>query len=361
VGARKRNLTVLPCDNGKFRPGFRILASGSVMGIKHDAAAVLADLGGGFQHVQTITSGSETEKFVNDFGILDFSLVTLNNLVHPPQDGSMTESWIMPQLTSSYVTKVDNNPDSPTYGADLGSDSTNPDAVWVGEIDEHGDPKVFQGGSPESLLADLDMGAPEDPSLGSGVGGRLSILERTKDTSSNEVAFFDVSNMFYGERILPGSFYVMDESLTGSDGKVKMTLKDNGHGVLYRADAETPHATWSNIGNIFYDDGLAVVKTPNIPNFGKHQFETSFTGQHRTYVYQVSVLCPKGMINSSSNPSFKKIKPSNYLSEHNDDFVYITGINLHDENLNIVARANLAQPVAKRNTDHYLFKIKIDY
>jgi hypothetical protein len=67
------------------------------------------------------------------------------------------------------------------------------------------------------------------------------------------------------------------------------------------------------------------------------------------------------MVNSSSNPSFKKLKPTAFLSEHNDDFVYITSINLHDENLNVVARANLAQPVTKRNTDHYLFKIKIDF
>jgi hypothetical protein len=228
----------------------------------------------------------------------------------------------------------------------------------VGELDENGDPKVFQQGS---IFSDIVTSLPEDPGVGTGLGGRLTILERTRDPSSNEVTFFDISNMFYGDRLAPGSFYVKDSSLTGSDGKVSMTIKDNGLGVLYRADAETPHARWSNIGNIFYDDGLAVVKTPNVPNFGKHQFETSFAGEHQIYVYQLSVPCPKGMINSSSNPAFEKMKPSDYLSEHNDEFVYITGINLHDENLNVVARANLAQPVAKRNTDHYLFKIKLDY
>jgi hypothetical protein len=382
-GARKRNLSVLPCDNGKFTPGFILLRSGAVMDSpSHDISGKKLTLYDDFvkaavgANYPTALSGSETDKFVNDFGQIDYSLVTLDNLVGLPTFISTDVTITAPYMTSSYVTpiwiepKIDPNTGQPYPGYNVG-DQADPDdpfyneatAKWVGELapnalDENLDPKVI---SNESIMQSVVSALPEDPGIGSGLGGRLTILERTRDPSSNEVTFFDISNMFYGNRIYPKSFFIVDEALTGSDGKVKISLRDNGHGLLYRADAETPHADWSNIGNIFYNDGLAVVKTPNIPNFGKHQFETSFSGEHVMHVYQVSVPCPKGMINSSSNPAFKSMKPTDYLSEYNDDFVYITGINLHDENLNVVARANLAQPVAKRNTDHYLFKIKLDY
>ena len=39
----------------------------------------------------------------------------------------------------------------------------------------------------------------------------------------------------------------------------------------------------------------------------------------------------------------------------------ICEILLHDNNLNIVGRAVLAQPVVKKLTDKYLFRIKMDY
>ena len=73
------------------------------------------------------------------------------------------------------------------------------------------------------------------------------------------------------------------------------------------------------------------------------------------------VPCPAGQVNSSSNPQFQKLKPSSYASEVSDEFVYITGINFHDENLNIIARTNLAQPVVKRDIDKYMFRVKIDF
>jgi hypothetical protein len=34
---------------------------------------------------------------------------------------------------------------------------------------------------------------------------------------------------------------------------------------------------------------------------------------------------------------------------------------LHDENLNIIARAKLARPAPKKNEDNILFRLKMDY
>ena len=84
-------------------------------------------------------------------------------------------------------------------------------------------------------------------------------------------------------------------------------------------------------------------------------------GEHNVHVLEVNVPAPKGKINSSSNPNFKKLIPSDYASETQDEFVYISSINLHDENFNIIGRANLAQPIIKRDTDGYMFRLKMDF
>ena len=40
---------------------------------------------------------------------------------------------------------------------------------------------------------------------------------------------------------------------------------------------------------------------------------------------------------------------------------YITGLNLHDDNMNVIARANLAQPIVKTDSDKMVIKLRIDY
>ena len=65
--------------------------------------------------------------------------------------------------------------------------------------------------------------------------------------------------------------------------------------------------------------------------------------------------------NSSSNPNYNRLKPSSNDNESADEFVYISTVYLHDENLNVVAKAKLAQPVIKRPESKYLFRLKLDY
>ena len=68
------------------------------------------------------------------------------------------------------------------------------------------------------------------------------------------------------------------------------------------------------------------------------------------------------------NKLFEFYKPKqlaeflDFIKENPDeDFVYVTGINLHDNNLNIIAKANFAQPIVKRPSEKFLFRIKIDF
>jgi hypothetical protein len=183
---------------------------------------------------------------------------------------------------------------------------------------------------------------------------------RFADTSSNLSTIYQISNLYYGNQIFPESFTISSTSLTGSDGKIDITLKDNGFGGLYRADAVTPPPTWATVGNLFYDEGLAIIKSPHLYYFGKDNFSVSFNGSQNIHTYTIDAICPAGEINSSSNPSYLSFPPTNEQNETADNFVYITGINIHDDNFNVIMRANLAQPVLKRPDEEFLFRIKYD-
>ena len=271
---KKRNLTILPCDNGKFQMDYGILVSGTL-------------------EQRPPTTGSAHWRFVNDFGALDLSLVSLREVI-------------------------------PTASLPLAAE-------------------------PATYAA---------PHAGVAIPGRYS---RTGDNSSDAVVIFDSSNLFYGSRIHPGSLTLVDPDLTGSNGKIGITLKDNGFGGLYRADALTSHATWAGVGTVLYDEGIAVIKSPMLAQFGTSSFSMEMRGERPVHVMQIAVPCPAGQVNSSSNPSFQPLTASDDPSETSVGPVIITGINFHDDNLNVVARSQLAQPIVKRSEDRFLFRTKIDW
>ena len=214
----------------------------------------------------------------------------------------------------------------------------------------------------DGLPADFDAlggATPEDPTVA--ISSALTIAQRFKDTSSNLVLIFDLSTLGFGRKIQPGSFVLTDPLMTGSRGKVSITLSDDGNGTIYRSDCLTPHATWNSVGNVFYVEGTSILTNPALALFGKEQFDLNLTGEQRTNVFIVNAQAPSSLINSSSNTSFEPFPVSQNISEREKEFVYITGINLHDENLNVIMRANLAQPVAKRNSDEFVFRLKYDF
>jgi len=202
---------------------------------------------------------------------------------------------------------------------------------------------------------------PSPTDMGVDPGEVLTIFQRTRDDTSNEICVFDISNLFYGSRIKPNTFSITDPSISGSFGKLGITLRDDGYGNIYRADANTEHAKWNSVGNIFYNEGIVLVKTPNIPFFGKDKFETTFRGEHEVHVLKTDIVAPAGMINSSSNINYKLLSSSIDANEANESFVAITGINFHDDNLNVIMRTKFAQPVIKRNSDKILFRTKLDF
>jgi hypothetical protein len=313
---RYRNLFMPPCDNGNFMPNFdliRQIETGSLPTVK-------------------VKTGSNYYKYRNDLGDVDLSLINL-------RDQLPSSSFV------NYI--VDYSPFNKDGDAEVNRD---PNGAIVS------DHIVHVGSGFENQI----MG-PGPGDMGIDPGEVLTIFQRTRDDSSNEVVMFDISNLFYGMRIKPGTFKITDTNQTGSFGKQAMTLRDDSYGNLYRADAKTKHATWNSVGNIFYNEGIVIIKSPNIPLFGKTDVEVEFRGENEVHVSKLDIVAPAAMINSSSNVNYTEASSSLDANDQNSQFVAITGLNFHDDNLNVIMRTKFAQPVIKRSSDKILFRTKLDF
>ena len=146
-----------------------------------------------------------------------------------------------------------------------------------------------------------------------------------------------------------------------------MRLKDDGEGNLYRADAENgtsgKYATWASVGNVFYDEGLILIKAPQLFFFGKEGFDVEFKGIQNIHTMTFNCFARPMTLLSSSNPTWDpSLKLNEELSNEPDQgFVYITGINIHDDDMNIIMKAKTAQPIPKKSGDKLLFKIRLDF
>ena len=58
----------------------------------------------------------------------------------------------------------------------------------------------------------------------------VGLVCRCLNNSSNSFSVFDASNLFYGGRIYEGSYELIDPAFTGSNGTMRVTLKDNKRG-----------------------------------------------------------------------------------------------------------------------------------
>jgi len=302
---RYRNLFTPPCDNGQFMPNFFAIFQQET----------------GSLPTGKVNSGSTYYKYRNDLNDLDLSLINLRNLL----PSSSFAQFIVDEIP-------------------IGGDGEDVDAVVHAGA---GFEEEILGASPENMGIDP--------------GEFLTIFQRTRDDTSNEVCFFDISTLFYGQRIKPGTLEIVDENLSGSFGTLSMKLKDDGYGNLYRADAHSPHATWNSVGNVFYDEGIVMIKSPMLSLFGKDKFEINFRGEQDVHVLNTDVVAGAGLVTSSSNPNYLVVSSSAASNDKDSQFVAISGVNFHDDNLNVIMRAKFAQPVIKRRSDKILFRTKLDF
>jgi len=280
---RRRNFSILPCDNGQIDPDFSILTPNSA------------------------------SRFYSINGSTNYSFLSLENLA--PE-------------TNSYFTGREF--DGLSYDGSANVVSLSPYTVYM---------PLFQN-------------------INSRIGGGTR-RTRIVDFSSNRAIIFTIPAAYYLNRIVPGSFIITDSNLSGSGG-ISVSLRDDERGNLYRSNTQSSVAKWNRVGAIFYSHGIVSILTPHIPFFGKNGFSMEFRGEVRKTVASFTIPASPSALNSSINQTYKPFPPTQNRNEQSDDFTYITGINLHDDNLNVIMRARLAQSVQKREGDEIVFRLRYD-
>ncbi|NBP00702.1 MAG: hypothetical protein EBU90_11340 [Proteobacteria bacterium] len=342
---RKRNLTILPCDDGNFYPNYDILLTSSLR--------VLT-----YRDVETFNQNPSDIFYTDDLLKKSPGFISLNfnkNKFDMIFSGSRFNSTIPIDQTANKIVKTAISKEEEWSNDNVGFYPEKPTGLAKSQII-----KKFQ--QFRSLArSTFNKVTSSDRFFVTQSQFPLSIPVRTQDISSNQVTFFDISNLFYGMNIEPGSFTITDSAMTGSGGSVSITIKDDGNGTLYRADSLTPHCTWNSVGTIYYDEGIIAIKNPHLYFFGQDQYELSFRGEQNLHILRVETAAPTNYLNSSSNPSYANVPSTLRLNEFDKDFVYITGINYHDDNLNVIMKTQLAQPIMKRPSEKMLFRVKFDF
>lgn len=190
----------------------------------------------------------------------------------------------------------------------------------------------------------------------------LPIYNTSDNKGENFSKSLCLSTQLIGKRIEKDSITIYDSDLGGTFGSLKMTLKDNGRGGLYRSDAKTKIADWNSVGHVLYNEGIINILHPSLENFAEVSYKISYTGHTNLNVLELNLPAYGGKTNKTRNNSnIEDLRLNESAFNSDEDFVYITDINLHDENLNIVAKAKIVQPYAKKDTDGVLFRLKMDF
>ena len=76
---------------------------------------------------------------------------------------------------------------------------------------------------------------------------------------------------------------------------------------------------------------------------------------------KIDVPAERAELSVSSNPTFKRLKPTSQAADKNLEFTYITDVNLHDENLNVISKSKFSQAIIKRESDRFVIRVKLDF
>ncbi len=377
-----RNNFILPCDNGltnfNLNPIFKLPTIKEIIGSSfktfyHESNPHFVKLDSLYESSDEYSFQNPIDFFANEniyFNLFTEPFIELSALINTPQNSNY--------VSKAFINKNDtNNSQNIFYNRILNQDTrqkiqdffskqkniqTNKH-LYINSIFKNIDSKYDASiNPPENILRNESKALTGQSTIFSSryYNSHYSIEGDLGETHS---VLFDISNLLYSSQIRPKFLEVKDVDLAGSGGALNIKIKDNGHGMMYRADCNGKHATWAHLGHVFYSDGLLNVLHPGLSNFGENNFSFDLKGEHSLYVMQIDIPVESGEFNVSQNPTYiKGLKPSSNLSDLEEtNFVYITGVNLHDENLNIVAKAKFAQPIVKRLNDRYNIRLKMDF
>ena len=161
--------------------------------------------------------------------------------------------------------------------------------------------------------------------------------------------------IYYGQSLLKENFSLKTTLPSGKDIEI-VDLNNQ----LWIAD-KNGDPTVAKVGHISYQNGYMSIFSPLLSDITLEETTIEFRGSKDMHVLQFDVRCPPGVSNESNNVNFKSLKASGNANETDSTVTYISTVYLHDENLNVIGKVKLAQPIQKREEDSFLFRIKMDF
>ena len=318
-----------------------------------------------FSSDTTYIRNTNDQTYVNEFGLLknimnnwkSYEWLRLINSIMLPCDNG---DFIPSSALSSKKLHYNQNPSKILMsGATIGST----DSEY--EIKNFLNDEVF---SVDDVLSTLDPLAfatfDETRSDGSQTSfqqyGTENLVEEGKLKDADFVSplgiVINIPQLYFGNRIKHESIKL---KFNFHKNRKEITIIDF-NGCLYRLDS-TSETKSSKVGIVDYTNGILCIFNPLLTSLGVDNFDISFEGSKNMHVMQLDIPCSAGVANVSSNMGYKKLKASTNANELDGNTTYISTIYLHDSNLNIVGKVNLAQPVVKREEDSFIFRVKVDF
>ena len=193
------------------------------------------------------------------------------------------------------------------------------------------------------------------------------------NSSNPEIVVFSIPKNLYGEYIQPGSFKIDDTT----EPTTFITDDKEGNLIAHINPINKPQ-----IGNIFYEQGIAVLTSPifNGGNFLEYisykkfkNYIIKFKSSKTIYETQYKCTLRESEFNYSLNPSLLNTPlkgKNNILNSGSSEYVsfvtepefspYITTVGLYNEKKELLAIGKLAQPLPTSQTTDTTILINMD-
>ncbi len=201
-------------------------------------------------------------------------------------------------------------------------------------------------------------------------------------TASDEVRrmlVIDVPSAFYGRQVVPGSVRMTCRAFE-QFGLVR-TLVDDTRGGLFLSGSACSSSLetredyagvgWNKVGNVFYGEGLVVIRDPALLDFGRDDGAFNdpsstlgfvFRGDSRIPVKTLMCRVDHGEFNCTTNPTFFVTgSAGERLVRHPSGSIRVTSVGIYNSNRELVAVARLADPVRIRARDRMNIRIRMDF
>lgn len=206
-------------------------------------------------------------------------------------------------------------------------------------------PDVFIGSNPSG---DVLIGNVNSPIYDNFLQSTL-VPDRSWPTGS--IGVISIPSKIYGSYIQPYSFQYRFTSAS-----ITYTLTDDGQGNLLSGS--------SNIGNIIYTHGLAIV-TNQLLSSGSAtttNVTCSFSSSYTIYESQYKCTIRENEFNATLNPSAQLSGSGQLANNVTGSYFapYVSTVGLYDENQNLLAIGKLAQPLPTSATTDTTILVNID-